>query len=297
MNTNDLTTDRVRALAGVFVDGHTSETIDEHLDTVAHLTGLDVVCIWENHDDQGTYGHSEILARADGQLRELPDGLLDYLTNPDAPIPPALHAPASTAVASGDVDRWPAAADLAQVSRRNYVVDDETGGGPRAQEIPASMTGVEKMDDVSRVTESMAAVRVEIPVELLRRFQRASSDIDRYGSNDAEHDVLAEVMDLVRPIVEDPGYSNWTFTLYLSRALTDTELDRVDRIEGTCDSLIQDMLPAPYEHAGETYTHLLSTDVEAVPLGVVQQLVRDVRRDVLAAQDVTVLIWAINESD
>ena len=68
---------------GLFIDGYTSEDIDEF---AGNIESVDIICVWDDLDEDGTHGDSQIYGRhrSGGPWRELSQEGWEYLFEADS---------------------------------------------------------------------------------------------------------------------------------------------------------------------------------------------------------------------
>lgn len=86
--------------------------------------------------------------------------------------------------------------------------------------------------DAVSACEIASSATVEVPGDLLRRAQVAACEYSDYGSNDAENDVLDELMDIIGTAIGDPGHATWRATI----AVADGS-DIIDAVAGMIPSV------------------------------------------------------------
>lgn len=124
--------------------------------------------------------------------------------------------------------------------------------------------------DELTLTETATDVHVTVPVALLRRAQVARSEA--YGSNDDEHDALAEILDLALAAAGDPGYSTWTIHVDVPDRNTLYPLTNDER-SAVLASILDFADTVSDASYGQVWRFIAHVDQET--LGVAQRTARD----------------------
>lgn len=130
--------DRILRLRGAWVDGHTSEDVARVGSQLLEWVGLHVVVVWSFWDMWGTGGDSEpFTAQGDGRsgknpdgsplsFGRLPDGLWEFLTDPDSDVDPEVFRDAAfIPVRRGDT-AFTGGRPLFRHDAYNYAVEKNT---------------------------------------------------------------------------------------------------------------------------------------------------------------------------
>jgi hypothetical protein len=110
--------DHVLGLRGAHVDGYTPEDIDAHLPLLSEWLGggARLAVLWDYADSWGPDGNSDMYVLKDGSWRDIPDGLWDFLSDPDGTISPLAFRNAAC-----DAPKHPGA-EPHEVSPHNYAL-------------------------------------------------------------------------------------------------------------------------------------------------------------------------------
>jgi hypothetical protein len=109
---------------------------------------------------------------------------------------------------------------------------------------------------IIKISEAVNATQIEVPIDWLRRAEAAASE--EYGSNDAEHDCLIEMIDDITRSIGEPGYSCWRLVISAPGARSDL----VDELE----------LPELIEDSTTQTDGMIVATLDDTTLGVAQQV-------------------------
>lgn len=140
-------------------------------------------------------------------------------------------------------------------------------------------------------TADRTQVTITVPLQLLWAAQCAQTDFSDYGSNDAEHDVLTELCELVSAATGDaPGHADWLLTVELSERPSDVAFGG---LEGRIPSDLFEMLEVRPTGTG---TVCLTATVDDQPFGVARTAALELAGALIAArvsENPTVAVTAV----